>query len=82
MALRAIGDYPDVHSELAKLRSVALVAFNTFGTQIASWSSCALLSTQRTPPNDSGGEAGQVQVFDHTFTVRLDGQTYIHPSYM
>ena len=66
-----VAGLPDVHSEVAKLRSVILVVINTFGTQIAAWASCALLSTQLKPSDDNSGDADCVQVFDHTFTVRL-----------
>lgn len=65
-----VAGLPDVHSELAKMRSVVLVAINTFGTQIMAWASCALLSTQL-PPREPSGDNDRVHVFDHTFTVRF-----------
>jgi hypothetical protein len=69
-----VAGLPDVHSSLAKLRSLVLVVINTFGTQIMAWASCALLSTQVAPPDDNSGDNDRGQVFDHTFTVRLHGQ--------
>lgn len=61
------------------LRSVVLVAINTYGTQIMAWISCALLSTkQLVPSSGNGGDTDRMPVFDHTMTVRLHRQAPNH----
>lgn len=60
--------FQDVHSDFAKLRSVLLVAYNTFGTQIIAWLSCPLLSTAIHHPDAS---AAGPEKLDHAFTALL-----------
>lgn len=59
--------FQDVHSDFAKLRSVLLVAYNTFGTQIMAWLSCPLLSTVAIHPEGAAGP----EKLDHAFTALL-----------